>query len=83
MLDEKHVWETDSLPAPVVGQPFHRDGKVDGCASSRTRTASVSARSVANNRDHTRRFRDLAAAVAKLSARTPLLDGASAGLFAR
>jgi hypothetical protein len=64
----------------LVREPFHRDGwvyeeKVDGWRilaykdGERVRLVSR------NGRDHTRRFADLAAAVAKLSARTPVLDG--------
>ena len=61
-------------------QPFHRDGwiyeeKVDGWRilaykdGERVRLVSR------NGRDHTRRFPDVAAAVAKLSARSLVLDG--------
>ena len=64
----------------LVREPFHRDGwvyeeKVDGWrmlaykAGDRVRLVSR------NGRDHTRRFPDLAAAIAKLSARTLVLDG--------
>jgi bifunctional non-homologous end joining protein LigD len=64
----------------LVREPFHRAGwvfeeKVDGWRilaykdGDRVRLVSR------NGRDHTRRFRDLAAAVAKLSARTLMLDG--------
>jgi bifunctional non-homologous end joining protein LigD len=64
----------------LVREPFHRDGwvyeeKVDGWRilahkdGDRVRLVSR------NGRDHTRRFADLAAAVAKLSARTLVLDG--------
>jgi bifunctional non-homologous end joining protein LigD len=63
-----------------VRQPFHRDGwiyeeKVDGWRilaykdGERVRLVSR------NGRDHTRRFPDVAAAVAKLSARSLVLDG--------
>jgi bifunctional non-homologous end joining protein LigD len=64
----------------LVREPFHRDGwiyeeKVDGwrilAYKDRERVRLVSR----NGRDHTRRFADLAAAVAKLSARTLVLDG--------
>src|SRR5262245_52410842 len=63
-----------------VRAAFHRDGwiyeeKVDGwrmlAYKNRDRVRLISR----NGRDHTRRFRDLAAAVAKLSARSLLLDG--------
>jgi bifunctional non-homologous end joining protein LigD len=64
----------------LVREPFHREGwvfeeKVDGWRmlaykdGKRVRLASR------NGRDHTRRFRDIAAAIAKLSARTLVLDG--------
>jgi bifunctional non-homologous end joining protein LigD len=64
----------------LVRDPFRRDGwvyeeKVDGYrmlaykAGDRVRLVSR------NGRDHTRRFADLATAVAKLSARTLVLDG--------
>jgi bifunctional non-homologous end joining protein LigD len=64
----------------LVREPFHRPGlvyeeKVDGWrilaykAGERVRLVSR------NGRDHTRRFADLAAAIAKLSARTLVLDG--------
>jgi ATP dependent DNA ligase domain len=67
----------------LVREPFHRDGwvyeeKVDGWRilaykdSDRVRLVSR------NGRDHTRRFADLAAAVAKLSARALVLDGEAA-----
>src|SRR5262245_45874388 len=70
-----------TLMAPTqVREPFHRPGwiyeeKVDGwrmlAYKDRERVRLVSR----NGRDHTRRFADLAAAVAKLSARTLVLDG--------
>ena len=64
----------------LVREPFHRDGwvyeeKVDGCRiltykdGARVRLVSR------NGRDHTTRFADIAAAAAKLSARTLVLDG--------
>ena len=63
-----------------VREPFHRDGwvfeeKADGWrilaykGGARVRLISR------NGRDHTRRFADIAAAVAKLSARSLVLDG--------
>ena len=64
----------------LVRGPFHRPGwiygeKVDGwrivAYKDRDRVRLVSRNGV----DHTRRFRDIAAAVAKLSARTLVLDG--------
>jgi bifunctional non-homologous end joining protein LigD len=63
-----------------VREPFHRDGwvyeeKVDGwrilAFQDRARVRLVSR----NGRDHTRRFPDIAAAVAKLSARSLVLYG--------
>src|SRR5262249_62249444 len=63
-----------------VRELFHRDGwvyeeKVDGwrmlAYKDGTRVRLISR----NGRDHTRRFRDIAAAVAKLSARSLELDG--------
>ena len=69
-----------SMAPTQVREPFHRDGwvyeeKVDGwrmlAYKDGTRVRLVSR----NGRDHTRRFRDIAAAVAKLSARTLVLDG--------
>ena len=67
--------------APTLArEPFHRPGwvyeeKVDGWrivasqAGARVRLISR------NGRDHTRRFPDLATAVAKLTGRTLVLDG--------
>ena len=63
-----------------VREPFHRDGwvfeeKVDGWrmlaynGGARVRLMSR------NGRDHTRRFTGIAAAIAKLSARSLVLDG--------
>jgi ATP-dependent DNA ligase len=63
-----------------VREPFHRDGwiyeeKVDGSRiiayKDRDRVRLVSR----SGRDHTRRFQDVAAAIAKLPARTLVLDG--------
>ena len=64
----------------LVREPFHRDGwiyeeKVDGwrllAYKDRERVRLVSR----NGRDHTRRVAGIAAAVAKLSARSLVLDG--------
>jgi bifunctional non-homologous end joining protein LigD len=64
----------------LVREPFHRDGwvyeeKVDGwriiAYKDRERVRLVSR----DGRDHTRRFRDIAAAISKLSARALVLDG--------
>jgi ATP-dependent DNA ligase len=64
----------------LVRAPFHREGwvyeeKVDGwrmfAYKDRDRVRLVSR----HGRDHTRRFRDIAAAVAKLSARSLVIDG--------
>ena len=69
-------------------EPFHRPGwvyeeKVDGWRivaykdGARVRLVSR------NGVEHTRRFSDIAAAVAKLSARTAVLDGAVLKLLHR
>jgi ATP dependent DNA ligase domain len=64
----------------LVREPFHRDGwvyeeKVDGwrmlAYKDRDRVRLVSRNGV----NHTKRFPDLATAIAKLSARTLVLDG--------
>jgi len=67
--------------APTLArEPFNRDGwvyeeKVDGWRIAAYK-AGERVRLVSRNvRDHTRRFTDLAAAVAKLSARPLVLDG--------
>jgi bifunctional non-homologous end joining protein LigD len=70
---------TPMVPTQVA-KPFHRDGwvydeKVDGwrmlAYKDGDRVRSVSR----NGRDHTRRFRDIVAAISKLSARSLVLDG--------
>jgi|SRR5206468_9404273 len=64
----------------LVREPFHRAGwvykeKVDGWRILVYKDGD-SVRLVSRNRvDHTRRFHDLAVAVAKLSGRTLVLDG--------
>ena len=63
-----------------VRAPFHRDGwvyeeKVDGWRILAYKDGGGVRLISRNGRDHTRRFRDIAAAVAKLSARTLVLDG--------
>ena len=63
-----------------VREPFHRDGwvyeeKVDGWRILAYKDGGRVRLISRNGRDHTRRFRDIAAAVAKLSARTLVLDG--------
>jgi bifunctional non-homologous end joining protein LigD len=71
-----------TIPAiqPLLAKPFHRDGyvyeeKVDGwrmlAYKSGPRGRLVSRRGV----DHTQRFSEIAAAVARLPARTLILDG--------
>ena len=69
-----------AMAPTLVREPFHRDGwvyeeKVDGwrilAYKDRQRVRLVSR----NGRDHTRRFPEIAAAVAKLSARSVVLDG--------
>jgi bifunctional non-homologous end joining protein LigD len=64
----------------LVREPFHRDGwfyeeKVDGWRMLAYKDGERVRLVSRNGRDHTRRFADLAAAVAKLSARTLVLDG--------
>jgi bifunctional non-homologous end joining protein LigD len=65
---------------PQLAKPFHRDGwvyeeKVDGWRilaykdGDRVRLVSR------NGRDHTRRFADIAGAIAKLPARSLVIDG--------
>jgi bifunctional non-homologous end joining protein LigD len=69
-----------------VKQPFHRDGwvyeeKIDGwrmLAYKDGRTVRLESR---NGVDHTRRFPELAAAVAALPSRTLVLDGEVAVAF--
>jgi|GEM_PF-3633370 len=63
-----------------VREPFHRDGwcyeeKVDGWRMLAYKDGNRVRLISRNGRDHTRRFRDIAAAVAKLSPRTLVLDG--------
>src|SRR5215470_8670464 len=63
-----------------VREPFHRDGwiyeeKVDGWRMLAYKDGGGVRLISRNGRDHTRRFRDIAAAVAKLAARTLVLDG--------
>jgi hypothetical protein len=64
----------------LVREPFHRDGwvyeeKVDGWRMLAYKDGHRVRLVSRNGRDHTRRFADLAAAVAGLSARTLVLDG--------
>jgi bifunctional non-homologous end joining protein LigD len=64
----------------LVREPFHRDGwvyeeKVDGWRMLGYKDGERVHFVSRNGRDHTRRFADLAAAVAKLSARPLVLDG--------
>jgi bifunctional non-homologous end joining protein LigD len=64
----------------LVREPFHRDGwvyeeKVDGWRILAYKNGARVRLVSRNGRDHTRRFRDIAAAVAKLSARSLVLDG--------
>jgi bifunctional non-homologous end joining protein LigD len=67
--------------APTLArEPFHRDGwvyeeKVDGWRLMAYKDGNRVRLVSRHGRDHTRRFADLAAAVAKLSARTLVLDG--------
>src|SRR5215468_7366069 len=64
----------------LVRDPFHRDGwiyeeKVDGWRLLACRDGARVRLVSRNGRDHTRRFADIAAAVAQLSARALVLDG--------
>jgi nucleotide-binding universal stress UspA family protein len=64
----------------LVREPFHRDGwvyeeKVDGWRILAYKDGERVRLLSRHGRDHTRRFADLATAVAKLSARTLVLDG--------
>ena len=64
----------------LVREPFHRDGwvyeeKVDGWRRVAYKDGARVRLVSRNGRDHTRRFAGIAAAVAKLSARSLVLDG--------
>jgi bifunctional non-homologous end joining protein LigD len=64
----------------LVREPFHRDGwvfeeKVDGWRMLAYKDGERVRLVSRNGRDHTRRFHGIAAAVAKLSARSLVLDG--------
>jgi bifunctional non-homologous end joining protein LigD len=64
----------------LVREPFHRDGwvyeeKVDGWRIVAYKDVQRVRLVSRNGVDHTRRFRHLAAAIAKLSARSLVLDG--------
>jgi bifunctional non-homologous end joining protein LigD len=64
----------------LVREPFHRDGwvyeeKVDGWRMLAYKDGARVRLVSRTGRDHTRRFDDIAAAVAKLSARAVVLDG--------
>jgi bifunctional non-homologous end joining protein LigD len=64
----------------LVPEPFHRDGwvyeeKVDGWRILAYKDGPRVRLLSRNGVEHTRRFGDLAAALAKLSARTAVLDG--------
>jgi bifunctional non-homologous end joining protein LigD len=64
----------------LVREPFHREGwvfeeKVDGWRMLAYKDGDRVRLVSRNGRDHTRRFRDIAAAISKLSARTLVLDG--------
>src|SRR5262247_2208657 len=68
------------MQSTLVREPFHRDGwvyeeKVDGWRMLVYKDGERVHLVSHNGRDHTRRFADLAAAVAKLSARTLVFDG--------
>ena len=64
----------------LVREPFHRDGrvyeeKVDGWRMLAYKDGARVRLVSRNSRDHTRRFAGIAAAIAKLSARSLVLDG--------
>jgi bifunctional non-homologous end joining protein LigD len=64
----------------LVREPFHRDGwvyeeKVDGWRIIAYKHGDSVRLVSRHGRDHTRRFRDIVAAIAKLSARSLVLDG--------
>jgi bifunctional non-homologous end joining protein LigD len=67
--------------APTLArEPFHRDGwmyeeKIDGWRMLAHKDGERVRLVSRNGRDHTRRFAELASAVARLSARTLVLDG--------
>jgi ATP-dependent DNA ligase len=67
-------------PWTLVHEPFHRDvcvyeEEVDGWRMLACKDGDRVRLVSPNNRDHTRRFRDIAAAISKLSARSLVLDG--------
>jgi bifunctional non-homologous end joining protein LigD len=64
----------------LVREPFHRDGwvyeeKVDSWRMLAYKDGERVRLLSRHGRDHTRRFRDIAAAILKLSARSLVLDG--------
>ena len=64
----------------LVREPFHREGwvyeeKVDGWRMLAYKNGERVRLVSRNGRDHTRRFADISAAIAKLPARTLVLDG--------
>jgi bifunctional non-homologous end joining protein LigD len=68
------------MAATLVREPFHRAGwvfeeKVDGWRIVAYKDGQRLRLVSRNGVDHTRRFADVAAAIAKLSARTLVLDG--------
>src|SRR5262245_35486177 len=69
-----------TMAPTLVREPFHREGwvyeeKVDGWRMLAYKDGARVRLVSRNGRDHTRRFPDIAAAVAKLSARAVVLDG--------
>jgi bifunctional non-homologous end joining protein LigD len=67
-------------PPTLVHEPFHRDGwvyeeKVAGWRIRAYRYRDWVRLVSGNGVDHTRRFRDIAAAISKVSARPLVLDG--------
>jgi bifunctional non-homologous end joining protein LigD len=72
--------EYTPMTPTLVREPFHRDGwvfeeKVDGYRMLAYKEGDVLRLIRRNGVDHTRRFAGIAAAIAKLSARTVVLDG--------
>jgi bifunctional non-homologous end joining protein LigD len=74
------VPRTPRWPPLLIRERFHRDGwvyeeKVDGWRMLASKYGGCLRLVSRNERDHTRRFLELAAAIAKLSARSLVLDG--------
>jgi ATP-dependent DNA ligase len=74
------IFISTPMAPTLVREPFQRDGwvyeeKVDGWRMLAYKDGERVRLVSRNGRDHTRRFADLAAAVAKLTGRTLVLDG--------